>query len=60
MLDAKSGDIVRKLPDAHAPQTAVLHLRFTFLSNFALCGDSSGCVFSLGFGRRLGVNINLF
>ncbi|KAF7265925.1 hypothetical protein GWI33_020668 [Rhynchophorus ferrugineus] len=55
MLDAKSGDIVRKLPDAHAPQTAVLHLRFTFLSNFALCGDSSGCVFSLGFGRRLGV-----
>ncbi|XP_030753791.1 vacuolar protein sorting-associated protein 8 homolog [Sitophilus oryzae] len=55
MLDAKTGDLVRKLPDAHAPQTAVLHLRFTFLSNFALCGDSSGCVFSLGFGRRLGV-----
>ncbi|KAJ8915765.1 hypothetical protein NQ315_004577 [Exocentrus adspersus] len=55
MLDASNGDILRKLPDAHAPQTAVLHLRFTFLNNLALCGDSSGCVFSLSFHRRLGV-----
>ncbi|EFA00812.1 vacuolar protein sorting-associated protein 8 homolog isoform X1 [Tribolium castaneum] len=55
MVDATSGDIIRKLPDAHAPQTAVLHLRFTFLNNLALCGDSSGCVFSLSFNRRLGV-----
>jgi hypothetical protein len=55
MVDATSGDIIRKMPDAHAPQTAVLHLRFTFLNNLALCGDSSGCVFSLSFNRRLGV-----
>ncbi|RZC37353.1 vacuolar protein sorting-associated protein 8 -like [Asbolus verrucosus] len=55
MVDATNGDIIRKLPDAHAPQTAVLHLRFTFLNNLALCGDSSGCVFSLSFSRRLGV-----
>ncbi|CAG9761725.1 unnamed protein product [Ceutorhynchus assimilis] len=55
MLDAKNGNLIRKMPDAHAPQTAVLHLRFTFLSNLALCGDSSGCVFSMGFNRRLGV-----
>ncbi|KAJ8967744.1 hypothetical protein NQ317_010805 [Molorchus minor] len=55
MVDATSGDIIRKLPDAHAPQTAVLHLRFTFLSNLALCGDSSGCVFSMSFNRRLGL-----
>ncbi|XP_066148153.1 vacuolar protein sorting-associated protein 8 homolog isoform X1 [Euwallacea fornicatus] len=55
MIDSKNGDIVRKMPDAHAPQTAVLHLRFTFMSNLALCGDSSGCVFTLGFNRRLGV-----
>lgn len=57
MLDAKNGDVVRKMPDAHAPQTAVLHLKFTFLSNLALCGDSSGCVFSMGFNRRLGVSL---
>ncbi|KAL1516971.1 hypothetical protein ABEB36_000796 [Hypothenemus hampei] len=55
MLDTKNGNILRKMPDAHAPQTAVLHLRFTFFSNLALCGDSSGCVFTLGFNRRLGV-----
>ncbi|CAH0546236.1 unnamed protein product [Brassicogethes aeneus] len=55
MVDATSGDIIRKLPDAHAPQTAVLHLRFTFMNNLALCGDSSGCVFLLSFSRRLGV-----
>lgn len=55
MVDATTGDIVRKLPDAHAPQTAVLHLRFTFLKNLALCGDSSGCVFSISFSKRLGV-----
>lgn len=55
MVDATNGDVIRKLPDAHAPQTAVLHLRFTFLSNYALCGDSSGCVFLLAFNRRLGV-----
>lgn len=55
MLDATNGDIIRRLQDAHAPQTAVLHLRFTFLNNLALCGDSSGCVFSLSFHRRLGV-----
>lgn len=55
MLDAIHGDVLRKLPDAHAPQSAVLHLRFTFISNLALCGDSSGCVFSLTFNRRLGV-----
>lgn len=55
MIDATSGDVIRKLPDAHAPQTAVLHLRFTFVSNLALCGDSSGCVFILSFNRRLGV-----
>ncbi|XP_060519247.1 vacuolar protein sorting-associated protein 8 homolog isoform X1 [Cylas formicarius] len=55
MLDTKNGDILRRLPDAHAPQTAVLHLRFSFLSNLALCGDSSGCVFSVSFNRRLGV-----
>ncbi|XP_074038726.1 vacuolar protein sorting 8 [Leptinotarsa decemlineata] len=55
MVDASSGDVLRRLPDAHAPQTAVLYLRFTFLSNLALCGDSSGCVFSLSFNRRLGV-----
>ncbi|XP_045462002.1 vacuolar protein sorting-associated protein 8 homolog [Harmonia axyridis] len=55
MIDANNGDVLRRLPDAHAPQTAVLHLRFTFLNNLALCGDSSGCVFSLSFHRRLGV-----
>lgn len=55
MLDAIRGDVLRKLPDAHAPQSAVLHLRFTYISNLALCGDSSGCVFSLTFNRRLGV-----
>lgn len=55
MLDASNSDILRKLPDAHAPQTAVLHLRFTFHNNLALCGDSSGCVFSLSFNKRLGV-----
>lgn len=55
MLDAKNGDLLRRMADAHAPQTAVLHLRFTFFSNFALCGDSSGCVFTLGFNKRLGV-----
>lgn len=57
MLDANNGDILRKLPDAHAPQSAVLHLRFTYLNNLALCGDSSGCVFSLIFSRRLGVRV---
>ncbi|CAG9859597.1 unnamed protein product [Phyllotreta striolata] len=55
MIDATSGDVLRRLPDAHAPQTAVLSLRFTYLNNLALCGDSSGCVFSLLFNRRLGV-----
>ncbi|CAH1179624.1 unnamed protein product [Phaedon cochleariae] len=55
MVDAASGDVLRRMPDAHAPQTAVLHLRFTFLNNLALCGDSSGCVFSLSFNRRLGM-----
>lgn len=55
MVDATSGDIIRRLPDAHAPQSAVLQLRFTILDNVALCGDSSGCVFSLSFSRRLGM-----
>ncbi|XP_065161410.1 vacuolar protein sorting-associated protein 8 homolog [Atheta coriaria] len=55
MLDAINGDVLRRLPDAHAPQTAVLQLRFTASNNLALVGDSSGCVFSLNFVRRLGV-----
>ncbi|XP_044759264.1 vacuolar protein sorting-associated protein 8 homolog [Coccinella septempunctata] len=55
MIDASNGDVLRRLPDAHAPQSAVLHLRFTFMNNLAICGDSSGCVFSLNFNRRLGV-----
>ncbi|KAL3276254.1 hypothetical protein HHI36_020969 [Cryptolaemus montrouzieri] len=55
MIDAGNGDVLRRLPDAHAPQTAVLHLRYTFMNNLALCGDSSGCIFTLTFNRRLGV-----
>lgn len=55
MLDTHGGDVIRRLPDAHAPQSAVLHLRYTDLTDLALCGDSAGCVFSLSFGRRLGV-----
>lgn len=55
MIDTTTGDVIRRLPDAHAPQSAVLQLRFTILNNLALCGDSSGCVFSLTFMRRLGV-----
>lgn len=55
MVDANNGDVLRRLPDAHAAQSAVLHLRFTYLNNLALCGDSSGCVFSLTFSRKLGV-----
>ncbi|KRT81032.1 hypothetical protein AMK59_5084, partial [Oryctes borbonicus] len=58
MVDALSGDVIRRLPDAHAPQSAVLQLRFTSLNSLALCGDSSGCVFSLTFGRRLGVRVS--
>lgn len=58
MVDAMSGDVIRRLPDAHAPQSAVLQMRFTSLNSLALCGDSSGCVFSLTFGRRLGVRIS--
>lgn len=27
MLDTNGGDVIRRLPDAHAPQSAVLHLR---------------------------------
>lgn len=55
MIDASNGEVIRRLPDAHAPQSAVLYLRFSFLNSLALCGDSSGCVFSLSFNRRLGV-----
>lgn len=55
MIDTSNAEIIRRLPDAHAPQTAVLQLRFTVLNNLALCGDSSGCVFSLNFSRPLGV-----
>uniref|UniRef100_A0A1Y1MXN6 Vacuolar protein sorting-associated protein 8 central domain-containing protein n=2 Tax=Photinus pyralis TaxID=7054 RepID=A0A1Y1MXN6_PHOPY len=55
MIDTNSGDVIRRLPDAHAPQSAVLHLRFTSLNGLALSGDSAGCVFSLTFNRRLGV-----
>nr|XP_022909917.1 vacuolar protein sorting-associated protein 8 homolog [Onthophagus taurus] len=58
MVDALSGDIVRRMPDAHAPHSAVLQLRFTTLNSLALCGDSSGCVFSLSFGRRIGVRVS--
>ncbi|KAI4471297.1 vacuolar protein sorting vps41 [Holotrichia oblita] len=58
MVDALSGDVIRRLPDAHAPQSAVLQLRFTSLNSLALCGDSSGCVFLLTFGRRLGVRVS--
>ncbi|KAK5642593.1 hypothetical protein RI129_008760 [Pyrocoelia pectoralis] len=55
MIDTNCGDVIRRLPDAHAPQSAVLHLRFTSLNGLALSGDSAGCVFSLTFSRRLGV-----
>ncbi|KAK9877821.1 hypothetical protein WA026_020057 [Henosepilachna vigintioctopunctata] len=55
MIDVTNGNVLRRLPDAHAPQSSVLHLRFTFKNNLALCGDSRGCVFSLTFHRRLGV-----
>ncbi|KAK4877325.1 hypothetical protein RN001_009831 [Aquatica leii] len=55
MIDTSSGDVIRRLPDAHAPHSAVLHLRFTSLNGLALSGDSAGCVFSLTFNRRLGV-----
>lgn len=55
MLDTNGGDVIRRLPDAHAPQSAVLHLRYTDWTDLALCGDSAGCVFSLTFNRRLGV-----
>ncbi|KAF5284062.1 hypothetical protein FQR65_LT13608 [Abscondita terminalis] len=55
MIDTSSGDVIRRLPDAHAPQSTVLHLRFTSLNGLALSGDSAGCVFSLTFTRRLGV-----
>lgn len=58
MIDATNGDVIRRLPDVHAPSSAVLQLRFTHLNSLALCSDSSGCVFSLMFGRRLGVRVS--
>lgn len=55
MIDATNGDVIRRLPEAHAPHSTVVHLRFTTLNNLALSGDSAGCVFSLTFNRRLGM-----
>lgn len=55
MIDAGNGDVIRRLPDAHAPMSSVIHLKFTFLNGLALSGDSAGCIFSMTFGRRLGV-----
>ncbi|XP_059473885.1 vacuolar protein sorting-associated protein 8 homolog [Neocloeon triangulifer] len=55
MFDLGAGRLLRTLPDAHAPNTALLHIKFLDSSAMAVCSDSGGSVFELSFKRVLGV-----
>uniref|UniRef100_A0A2S2Q1E5 Vacuolar protein sorting-associated protein 8 n=1 Tax=Sipha flava TaxID=143950 RepID=A0A2S2Q1E5_9HEMI len=46
---------LRVMNDAHTPDTAVLHLKFTDLPNLAVVNDSAGSVFELNFKRNFGI-----
>ena len=52
-MNTNDGKIILRLPDAHAPISAVLNLRFSDDPQLALCADSSGSVFTIKFSKRL-------
>lgn len=54
MWDLTNGKLLRTILDAHPPQTAVLHIKFTDDPTLALCSDSGGSVFELNFKRVMG------
>lgn len=55
MMDTNSGDVLRNLFDAVAPNTGALHVKWTSRQALALCSDSGGSVWSLSFTRKLGI-----
>lgn len=57
MFDSSSTTckILRVMNDAHTPDTAVLHLKFTDLPNLAIVNNSTGSVFELHFKRNFGI-----
>ncbi|VVC24543.1 Hypothetical protein CINCED_3A007231 [Cinara cedri] len=57
MFDSSSTSCktLRVINDAHTPDTAVLHLKFTDLPNLAIVNDSAGSVFELNFKRNFGI-----
>lgn len=54
MIDTASGDSIRVLTDAIAPNSGCVHLKWTEKPTIALCSDTGGSVWSLNFTRRLG------
>ncbi|XP_052893448.1 vacuolar protein sorting-associated protein 8 homolog isoform X2 [Anopheles moucheti] len=55
MIDTQTGNVIRTLNEVIAPNTGVLHLKWTNRPPLALCSDSGGSVWSLNFTRRLGI-----
>ncbi|XP_063702348.1 vacuolar protein sorting-associated protein 8 homolog [Culicoides brevitarsis] len=55
MLDTAKGNVLRSLTDVVAPNTGLLHIKWTDKPNLALCSDTGGSVWSLSFTRRMGI-----
>ncbi|XP_077469477.1 vacuolar protein sorting-associated protein 8 homolog isoform X4 [Stigmatopora argus] len=55
MWDLANGKLLRTITEAHPPGTAILHVKFTDDPTLAVCSDSGGSVFELGFRRVMGM-----
>uniref|UniRef100_A0A336MXD4 CSON008771 protein n=1 Tax=Culicoides sonorensis TaxID=179676 RepID=A0A336MXD4_CULSO len=55
MLDTNKGNVLRSLMDVVAPNTGLLHIKWTDKPTLALCSDTGGSVWSLNFTRRMGI-----
>lgn len=54
MYDTSNGKVLRNIaPDCHAPETAILNIKFTHDPTVALFSDSGGSVYVLQFTRHL-------
>lgn len=55
MINTMTGDVIRSLNDAVAPNAGVLSVKWTSRPNLALSLDTGGSVWSLSFTRKLGI-----
>lgn len=55
MINTQTGNVIRALMDVITPNAGILNIKWTLRPTLALCLDSGGSVWSLGFTRRMGI-----